>query len=331
MSYLANFVNAREYSSVFVLVDEHTRTHCLPLLTDFFYKLIEIRSGEDHKNLETCKFIWDELLIEDADRHSLLINLGGGVIGDMGGFCAAVYQRGIDFVNVPTTLLSMVDASVGGKTGIDYNGYKNYLGLFCEPESVFIHPPFLDTLPEQQLRSGYAEMLKHGLIANALHFEELKSLDKRRLKLWIETSLLIKKRIVEEDMYESGIRKVLNFGHTFGHAVESFFLEKGTPVLHGEAVAAGMILETLLSHHLLGLSRKDAAEIAHTIDRYFARLPLQSGDFEEIFSWMQKDKKNVRQQILFTLLREPGEAVFNKEAGREACFAVFEEYLQTKV
>jgi len=238
------------YSKVAILVDENTKRNCLPKLPQLENSIIiEVTSGEINKSISSCNYIWEQLSEHNFDRDSLLINLGGGVIGDMGGFAASTYKRGIDFIQVPTTLLAMVDASVGGKLGVDFNGLKNQIGLFNNPESVLIFPEFLETLPENQLKSGYAEVVKHALISDNNLWEKIISVPFNEMN-WgeiIETSINIKNKIVLSDPYEKGERKKLNFGHTFGHAVESYYLEKGTPILHGEAVLMGILLEVEMS------------------------------------------------------------------------------------
>ena len=238
------------YSKVAILVDENTKRDCLPKLPKIENSIIiEVTSGEINKNISSCNYIWEQLSEHNFDRDSLLINLGGGVIGDMGGFAASTYKRGIDFIQVPTTLLAMVDASVGGKLGVDLNGLKNQIGVFNNPESVLILPEFLETLPENQLKSGFGEVIKHALISDKNLWQEIISIPFNEMN-WekiIETSINIKNKIVLSDPYEKGERKKLNFGHTFGHAVETYYLEKGTPILHGEAVLMGILLELELS------------------------------------------------------------------------------------
>jgi len=238
------------YSKVAILVDENTKRDCLHKLPKIENAIIiEIKSGEEYKNISTCNFIWEQLTINNFDRNSLLINLGGGVIGDMGGFCAATYKRGLDFIHIPTTLLAMVDASVGGKLGIDFKGFKNQIGLFNNPKAVLISPEFLETLAESELKSGFSEVVKHALISDNSLWVKLKNTPFTDFD-WgdiIDTNVQIKNKIVLADPFEKGERKKLNFGHTFGHAIESYYLEKGTPISHGEAVFMGMILETEIS------------------------------------------------------------------------------------
>ena len=239
------------YSKVAILVDENTKRDCLHKLPKIdSHIIIEVKSGEQNKTISTCNYIWEKLTENQFDKNSLLINLGGGVIGDMGGFCASTFKRGIHFIQIPTTLLSMVDASIGGKLAIDFKNFKNQIGLFNNPKTVLIYPEFLDTLPKKILKSGFSEVVKHALIAdrdlwNNISSKRFEDLDWLKI---ITTSVSIKNNIVLSDPYEIDMRKKLNFGHTYGHAIESFYLKKGTPVLHGEAVFAGMILETQLSN-----------------------------------------------------------------------------------
>ena len=296
------------YSKVAILVDENTKRDCLHKLPKIENALIiEIKSGEEYKNISTCNFIWEQLTINNFDRNSLLINLGGGVIGDMGGFCAATYKRGLDFIHIPTTLLAMVDASVGGKLGIDFKGLKNQIGLFNNPKSVLISSEFLETLAESELKSGFAEVVKHALISDSSLWVKLKNLPFTDLD-WediIDTSVQIKNKIVLADPFEKGERKKLNFGHTFGHAIESYYLEKGTPISHGEAVFMGMILETEISD----LSETKKNEIKNYILSNFA-LPYTPKK-SNLHKFLINDKKNQDGRINFTLLSEIGNCSFD--------------------
>lgn len=305
IEYLANFVNSRDFEGIFVLADENTVQHCVPLLQGFEFETIVIPAGEQHKTLATCELIFDALIAKHANRKSLLINVSGGVGGDIGGLCASLFQRGIYFINVPTTLLAMVDASVGGKLGVDYKGLKNYIGVFKEPLGVFIHPPFLQTLPERELKAGFAEMLKHALIADAIHWGELQEFNPRRFKTWITTSVEIKDRIVEEDMHENGTRKLLNFGHTIGHAVESWFLKHNKDLLHGEAVALGMLCEAYLSQKI-GLLAEELQSVVAGIIKHYTLPKIEESSFDELLQLMGADKKNTQAGINFTLLRTIG-------------------------
>ena len=291
------------YSKVAILVDENTKRNCLPKLPQLENSIIiEVTSGEINKSISSCNYIWEQLSEHNFDRDSLLINLGGGVIGDMGGFAASTYKRGIDFIQVPTTLLAMVDASVGGKLGVDFNGLKNQIGLFNNPESVLIFPEFLETLPENQLKSGYAEVVKHALISDNNLWEKIISVPFNEMN-WgkiIETSINIKNKIVLSDPYEKGERKKLNFGHTFGHAVESYYLEKGTPILHGEAVLMGILLEVEISL----VSQEQNNEIKNYILSNFS-LPFTPKK-SDLLQFLMNDKKNKVGKINFSLLTNIG-------------------------
>ena len=291
------------YSQVAILVDENTKRDCLSKLPQIENALIiEIKSGEQYKNISTCSFIWEQLTINNFDRNSLLINLGGGVIGDMGGFCATTYKRGLEFIHIPTTLLAMVDASVGGKLGIDFKGFKNQIGLFNNPKAVLISSEFLETLAESELKSGFAEVVKHALISDNSLWLKLKNTPFTDLD-WediIDTSVQIKNKIVLADPFEKGERKKLNFGHTFGHAIESYYLEKRTPISHGEAVFMGMILETKISD----LSESDKNEIKNYVLSNFA-LPYTPKK-SSLHKFLINDKKNQNGKINFTLLNGIG-------------------------
>jgi len=299
--------NFSDYSTLAILVDENTKEHCLPLLLAQLSSLsnsliIEIKSGEENKTISTCSLIWEELSKHNFDRNSLLINLGGGVIGDMGGFAASTYKRGIDFVQIPTTLLAMVDASVGGKLGIDFDGLKNQVGLFTNPKSVLINPKFLKTLDENQLVFGFAEVVKHALIADFDLWNHLTTTNFQDL-IWEEVithSIEIKNKIILNDPKEKGERKKLNFGHTFGHAIESYYLQKGTPIFHGQAIALGMLMESKISD----LTEIEKAEITVFILSNFA-LPYNPAK-NQLAAFMQNDKKNKDGKINFSLLKGIG-------------------------
>ena len=291
------------YSKIAILVDENTKRDCLPKIPQLENSIIiEIKSGEKHKNINTCNFIWKQLTAHNFDRNSLLINLGGGVISDMGGFAASTYKRGISFIHIPTTLLAMVDASVGGKLGIDFQDFKNQIGLFNNPESILINPDFLETLPENQLKSGFAEVVKHALILDKNLWKEIISVPFNKLN-WrkiIENSINIKNKIVLSDPYEKGERKKLNFGHTFGHAVESYYLEKGIPILHGEAVLMGILLEVEIS----AVSQEQNNEIKNYILSNFT-LPFTPKK-SDLLPFLMNDKKNKVGKINFNLLTSIG-------------------------
>ena len=296
-------LDVSKYSKIGILVDENTKEFCFPLLSDLKESIIiEIKSGEKNKDINSCNFIWEQLTKNSFDRESLLINLGGGVIGDMGGFCASTYKRGIDFIQIPTTLLAMVDASVGGKLGIDFNGLKNQIGIFSNPKSVIINPKFLETLAENQLRSGFAEVVKHALISDKDLWEKIINTPFNHLdwKEIIYTSLQIKNKILISDPKENGERKSLNFGHTFGHAIESYYLEKGTPILHGEAIFMGIILESEISD----LTQSEKNEIKNYILSNFA-LPYTPKK-SYLHKFLLNDKKNQEGKINFSLLKGIG-------------------------
>lgn len=324
-SQLNDFLHEKSFSKIFILVDENTHEYCLPVLlgnleTDLAFEILEIEAGEEMKNIQTANQLWEILTEMKADRKALVINLGGGVITDMGGFVASTYKRGIRFINIPTTLLSMCDASIGGKTGIDLMHYKNMVGTFTFPEQIFVYPEFLDTLPFKELRSGFAEMLKHGLIADKTHWDNLikiHTLDTEALIPHIQASMDIKQDVVEKDFHEKNIRKILNFGHTIGHAIESLCLEQGNPVLHGEAVAAGMICEAHLAHLENLISKEDARIIIENIQRYYPYLDITDFKDEDIFALLLNDKKNADSKINFSLLSDIGSCTYDYECSQK--------------
>lgn len=316
---LNDYIANGDYSSIFVLVDNITLQLCFPLFEEKFsslFKVIVTPNGEVNKTLNTCNLIWDQLNQLGADRHSLCINLGGGVIGDMGGFAASTFMRGMDFIQVPTTLLSQVDASVGGKLGVDYNNYKNLIGIFKNPGAVFIYTDFLKTLPYHQLLSGFAEVIKHGLIKDISAFQKLTILESLIDIDWEELvyeSVLIKKSITEEDPNERGIRKILNFGHTFGHAIESHALSNAIPLLHGEAIAIGMVLEAHLSLQKGDLELADVDLIKDKILMLYGHHPDHIPTIKILMDLMSKDKKNKGGIIKFSLLEKLGKGNFDQE------------------
>ena len=312
---LAEFFQANSFSQIGVIVDENTVRDCYPLLQSHLphHTVCTIRSGERHKNVTTCAQLWEWMTEARFDRQALIVNLGGGVIGDMGGFCAATYKRGIRFINLPTTLLSQVDASVGGKLGIDFQGYKNHIGLFQEPSRVIIFPEFLTTLPPQELRSGFAEVIKHSLIADAQYWPTIRHtpLDEQNWLAVIDHSVKIKASVVAQDFREGGLRKILNFGHTIGHAVESFYLDTEDHRLHGEAIAIGMIAETFLSEKYTGLSSEHSQEITNFLLSVYGPHPIPATEMDAIVTLAQQDKKNIQSTIQCTLLEEIGTATYD--------------------
>ena len=324
----------KKYSKVFILVDENTAEHCLPEFRanmggKFDFEAIQIKSGEINKNIATCMEVWEQLSQGDADRRSLLINLGGGVITDLGGFAASAFKRGIDFINVPTTLLAMVDASIGGKTGVDLGVLKNQIGVFKSPEMVLVVPDYLSTLDQRQLNSGFAEMMKHGLIASGSYWTTLKKVDSyENLDKLIYESIKIKNDIVSQDPKEKNLRKILNFGHTFGHAIESFSLEENDlpPLLHGEAIAIGMVLEAYLSNRTMGLGSHQLADIKSEFSRRFEKVDFTDDDVEKIVDLLKFDKKNTRGSINFVVLKRIGDTIIDNKIPKGLYHEAFSYY-----
>lgn len=285
----------QQFSKIVIVADAHTRRLCLPI---FLQKtglpadvpVMEIPAGEQHKTLSASAEIWQFLLSEKLDRRALVLNLGGGVVGDMGGFCAATFKRGVAFAQVPTTLLAMTDAAIGGKLGIDFQGVKNIVGVFQQPAAVFCDPIFLQTLPARELRSGFAEVLKHALIGDPVLLRQIEKMSSLAAADWaaiLPRSIAVKVRVVRRDPLERGLRQILNFGHTVGHALESFFLETAAPLAHGEAVALGMVCEKFL------VSPTEAERLAGLVFRFFEPRPLPESGLEMLWELMQQDKKNV--------------------------------------
>jgi 3-dehydroquinate synthase len=314
---LPDFLSSKQYSKIVVIADNNTKRHCYPILKAFLPKhsVVTVPSGEAHKTLATCEKIWEAMTKDELDRHALVVNVGGGVIGDMGGFCAAVYKRGIDFIQVPTTLLSQVDASVGGKLGIDFQGFKNHLGVFNIPKSVLIDPVFLNTLPEREIRSGFAEIIKHCLIADGAKWEEIRAKD-FEAQNWpdlIAHSVKIKQQVVDQDPTEKGLRKILNFGHTLGHAVETCFLNKGPRerLFHGEAIAVGMIMEAYLSFERKMIDQQTLTDIEEFLFATYGKVKIKPEDIEEIITLTRQDKKNKGKEIRFSLLKGAGQCAFD--------------------
>lgn len=303
----------RGYSQVAVLADENTRRHCYERIRHQLpdHKLLVFPAGESFKNLDTCQSVWQQMTTAGLDRHAVLVAVGGGVVGDLGGFCASIYKRGIDFILLPTTLLAMADASVGGKTGVDFGSLKNHLGTFSMPRITWIITDFLQTLPGPELRSGFAEVIKHTLIADRKQWKKLKGipLEKQDFNQLVRDSVAIKSRIVTKDPQETGLRKVLNFGHTIGHALEGYALGSGRPLLHGEAIAAGMVMESFVAWRKKLLSREEFDEVKEYIGSTFGRIEVPDED-----SWIEairQDKKNKGARILMALPKSLGKAVFD--------------------
>jgi 3-dehydroquinate synthase len=330
---LSLFFQGNAFSKIAVLVDDNTKKHCYPLVSPVLpdHIIIEIASGEEDKNLQTCQQIWGVLTDYAFDRKSLLINLGGGVIGDMGGFCAATYKRGIGFINIPTTLLAQVDASIGGKLGIDFRDFKNHIGVFQNPLMVFLDARFFHTLNPAELRSGYAEIIKHCLIRDRKKFEEIIQTPFTDLDFFELTkhSVQIKKDVVLEDPTEKGLRKILNFGHTIGHAIESFYLRNHEKkLLHGEAIAIGMICEAFLSNKKLSVSGDDLKTISAYILKIYQSRKIQENEVDEIIKLTRQDKKNEGDKIKCSLLNNIGDCSYDIEIDQNDIKSAIEYFNQ---
>jgi 3-dehydroquinate synthase len=313
---LTEAISECPHDKLFVLCDETTQKLCLPVVESFIsdYQLITIQASDTHKTLESLSHVWSELQQGGATRHSLMINLGGGMVTDLGGFAASTFKRGIQYINIPTTLLSMVDASVGGKTGINFGGLKNEVGVFNNASSVILDTTFLKTMDEENLLSGFAEMLKHGLISNERMWAELLNVEIDKLSAQnIADSVAVKQRIVLEDPTEKGIRKALNLGHTAGHAFESFAMRR-QPVLHGYAVAWGIIVELYLSAVKTGFPVNRMRQTVQFVREHYGQLAITCKDYPELLELMHHDKKNTGSAINFTLLGEIGDIRINQTA-----------------
>ncbi|TRO66568.1 3-dehydroquinate synthase [Christiangramia sabulilitoris] len=334
---LNDFLDSEKPSMIFILVDSNTHEYCLSkflqkLSNDISTEVIEIEAGEEFKNLQTCEGVWNVLSELGADRKSLVINLGGGVVTDLGGFVASTFKRGIQFINVPTTLLSMVDASVGGKTGVDLGNLKNQIGVIIQPEMVIIDSSFLETLSAQEMRSGLAEILKHGLIASEEYWKKvtnLAGLNLSDLDDIIQDSVNIKATIVKQDPFEKNQRKTLNYGHTIGHAIESYCLkhEQRNKLLHGEAIAAGMIIETFISVQLQNFPESKLQHINKVIKEMYGKEDFSIEEIEQIKELMKFDKKNERGNINFVLLKDIGEPCIDIIVPDEVINKAFDYYL----
>ena len=328
---LSSLLRGINFSQLFILADENTAKFCLPRIQSIFpaeTHYLTIQSGEKNKTIQTGTEIWASMTEAQLDRKALFLNLGGGVIGDMGGFCASIYKRGIRFINLPTTLLSQVDASVGGKLGVDFEGLKNHLGVFNEPETVIIAPEFLSTLPHNELRSGFAEIIKHGLIRDKAYFDSL-NFDDWATSDWtdlIRQSVEIKKAVVQEDPKESGLRKILNFGHTIGHAFETYYLDGPKHLLHGEAIAVGMICEAYLSKKKLNLSEADLETILSAFLKVFGKINIAAEDLEPVLDFCLQDKKNEGSTLMFSLLNSIGDCTYNVPVSREEILESIQYY-----
>ncbi len=321
---------------LFILTDEQTKIHCLPVLQKegalSSAKVYTMPCGDHYKTIETVVDIWKFLGENGGTRKSVLINLGGGVVTDLGGFVANTFKRGIKFINIPTTLLSMVDAAVGGKTGINFNGLKNEIGVINPAENVVIYTDFLRSLDTENLLSGYAEMLKHGLLSSEKEMKKLSKFDARNpdfnlLSELIETSIEVKANIVKQDPTEKGIRKALNLGHTIGHAFESYSHKINKPILHGYAVAWGLIGELLLSYKLKGLPQEIMLNTVRFIKENYGVFEITCDDYPALYEYMAHDKKNANaREINFTLLSNVGEIIPNCIVDKELIYQALDFY-----
>lgn len=335
-TFLSEILLSDIYSKIFIIVDTETASYCLPdflanLATEVPIEIIEFEAGEVFKNIETCSQIWHALTELGADRKSIIINVGGGVVTDLGGFVACTYKRGIDFINVPTTLLAMVDASVGGKNGVDLGNLKNQIGVIQNPKAVLIDTHYLGTLPQSQMRSGLAEMLKHGLIQDNAYwkkFSHLSGLDTNDLDELIYQSVIIKNNVVTQDPTEKGLRKALNFGHTLGHAIESYCLENDAKetLLHGEAIAVGMILESYLSFEKGLLTLTDYQEIKSVIGDIYPAVSFSENDINAIIDLLIHDKKNEFGKVKFVLLNGIGAVKIDQKIENDLILKAFDDY-----
>lgn len=332
---LGSIVEKYPQGKVYVVVDENTKKLCLPEIQQFqFFKdipILEIESGEEHKSIESVIKVWNFLEENGADRKSLLINLGGGMLSDLCGFAASCFKRGLHFVNIPTTLLSQVDASVGGKTGINFNGLKNEIGVFNQPQTVIIASQFLKTLDKANFLSGYAEMLKHGLIYSKPHWDELlefdvDNVDYSSLSEVIARSVAVKEYFVVNDPTEKNIRKALNLGHTVAHAFESLALYQNRPILHGFAVAYGLIVELYLSSKKVGFPMNETNRISKWIIETYGPFAIEKQDYEALYLKMTKDKKNEAGRINFTLIPEIGKVEINIDCDKELIYEALDFY-----
>lgn len=325
---LSSFLSNNNYSKIGVLVDDNTKVHCLKKIKNLIQdsNVIEIESGEIKKNINTCISVWDSLTNLGFDRKSLLINLGGGVICDLGGFIASTYMRGINFINIPTTLLSQVDASVGGKLGINFNNYKNQIGLFLEPNRILVDTDFLNTLSIRELRSGFSEVIKHCLIRDKSAFNKIVKIEWEKNDWFniVKHSISIKSKIVDSDLRENGVRKILNFGHTIGHAIESAFINSKNNLLHGEAIAIGIICESYISYLSQSLNEVELKKITDFIISIYNPIKIKS--FIKILNNVKHDKKNTGNKINICILKGIGSCDYDIEVTSEMIKESLEYY-----
>ena len=334
-NFTTELITLSKNKKIFILCDNNTE-QCADYLKSkmpFFSGAytFQINSGENSKNLKTANKIWSFLSFNNANRNDLLLNIGGGLITDIGGFVASTYKRGIPYINISTSLLGMIDASIGGKTGINFNDIKNQIGVFSYPELVICDPYFLNSLPKEELISGFAEALKHGLVFNKKYWNYCSSskLEELDISKIITDSITIKSKIVKLDPQEKNERKLLNFGHTFGHAIETLLLKKKKPTLHGFAVAFGIVVESYISYELNLLKERDYIEIKHTIEQTFPKLTFSNADILELLEFMKNDKKNNSNEINFTLIKEIGVGMVNNNIKESQVKLLLEKYIQS--
>ena len=324
---IKSFLSGKTYSQIVVLLDTHTQQHCYPIIKDDLppHEVIVVNPGEEYKNIETCSFIWGEFTRFQLDRHAVLIVLGGGVLGDMGGFCAATYKRGIDFVLIPTTLLAMVDASIGGKLGVDFQHFKNHIGLFKQPKHSILSSGFLKTLPEPELKSGFAEVIKHALLSASSFYNSLISTPfaKQNFEDLIKRSVEFKQSIIEQDPEESGLRKILNFGHSIGHALETDSIISNERMLHGQAIAIGMVAESHISFQKGYLDIEQLKSISGYLISLFGKYSINN---EHVVMLIAQDKKNKSGKIKMALLEGVGNPRWDIEVSREEILTALNYY-----
>ncbi|MBL7857918.1 MAG: 3-dehydroquinate synthase [Cyclobacteriaceae bacterium] len=332
---LQAFLQKKQYSKLAILMDENTVSHCYPVMENVLSSCIKIivTSGEEQKNLSTCTAIWQAMTDHALDRHAALIVLGGGVLGDMGGFCAATYKRGIDFILIPTTLLAQADASIGGKLGIDFNHFKNHIGVFQQPQLTLLYSGFFKTLPLPELRSGFAEVIKHALISDRALWEVIsaQSLSDQDWEALVLHSVSFKAQVTTEDPTEKGLRKILNAGHTLGHALESYLLSQNRKIMHGEAVAAGIICEAWIANSRNLLEAHDFQSITNYILNVFGRVSFNENEIQDIGALTLQDKKNKGSKILCVLQDGIGRARWNCEISLEEVNDALTSYLKLQM
>ena len=329
---LAKYSNEK----IFILLDVNTEKHCYKILEDNLsetnFNKIVIEPGEKNKSLNTVDRIWEELILNNANKNSLLINLGGGILTDIGGFVASTYKRGMNFINIPTTIMAQVDAAIGGKNGINFSGFKNQIGLIQQPEFVLIYPDFLNTLDKQNYLSGFAEIIKYGLISKEFNIDELYSFNPvsdsvKKISAFISKSIEVKSFFVEKDPYENNIRKALNFGHNFAHAFEALYAKKEEELLHGFAVAAGLICELYLSHLKLNFPVAKVDRLANYILMIYGQLRFLKNDFDFLIKAMKQDKKNIGDNLIFTLIDNNDDVKINQVCNQKDILEGLDYYL----